>query len=239
MKSNGMKVSIASAALAVGIFFAGAVFAQVLDFEGLKDQEAVLNYYSGGLGGGGSGPGPNFGITFTPNSMAIIESDFGGSGNFKGEPSPKTILFFLSGPAATMNVPAGFSTGFSFFYSAASSPGVIRVWSGLNATGVLLATLNLPATGSGAAIPACNAKTFCPFFPFGVTFSGVAQSVDFGGTINQIGFDQVTLGSSNPGGGGNGPPSTIPTLNEWAVLTLIGLLAIAGLFAIRRGQALG
>ena len=236
MQSNGLRVAIVSVTLAVGMFLAGAVAAQVLTFEGLKDNEAVLNFYNGGLGGGGSGPGPNFGVTFTANSMAIIEADMGGSGNFKLEPTPKTILFFLSGPAATMNVPGGFTTGFSFFYSAANSPGVIRVWSGPNATGSLLATLNLPTTGNGGASAACNFHNFCPFVPVGVAFGGVAQSVDFGGTINQIGFDNITLGSTTAGGSAS---TVVPTLSNWAFMMLVGLLAIAGVIAIRRGQSRG
>lgn len=36
-----------------------------LNFGGLNDGEEVLNYYNGGFGSQGSGPGPNFGITFT------------------------------------------------------------------------------------------------------------------------------------------------------------------------------
>jgi hypothetical protein len=31
-----------------------------LTFNGLQDQEEVLNYYDGGLGGNGSGPGPTY-----------------------------------------------------------------------------------------------------------------------------------------------------------------------------------
>ncbi len=184
----------------------------VLTFEGLRDLEPVQNFYNGGLGGNASGPGPNFGITFSANALAIIDSDAGGTGNFGGEPSPSTVLFFLTGPAATINVPAGFDTGFSFFYSAISQPGVIRVYSGLNATGDLLATLNLPLTPfNGAPDPTGQ---FSPLVPFGVTFSGVARSVDFGGTVNQIGFDNITLGSQTPGGTNPVPePATLLLLS--------------------------
>lgn len=231
MQIKGWKTVVAGATLAVATFLATAASAQVLTFEGLKDNEPVLNFYNGGLGGSGSGPGPNFGITFTPNSMAVIEADQGGTGNFKQEPSPKTILFFLSGAAATMNVPAGFTTGFSFFYSAANNPGVIRVWSGPNATGTLLATLNLPTTGNGGGSAACNFHNFCPFVPIGVPFAGTAQSVDFGGTVNQIGFDNITLGSTTAGGSG---PTIVPTLSQWAFMGLMALLAISGIVAIRR-----
>ncbi|HTQ79133.1 MAG TPA: hypothetical protein VMM92_03995, partial [Thermoanaerobaculia bacterium] len=37
--------------------------------------------------------------------------------------------------------------------------------------------------------------------PIGVSFSGVARSVDFGGTANQIGFDNITFGSQTPNSG--------------------------------------
>src|SRR5690242_20191664 len=97
------------------LFLAGQARAAVvvLDFEGLQNLEAVNNFYNGGTGGNGSGPGTNYGIEFSTNSLAIIDADAGGSGNFGHEPSPDTILFFLSGGAATMNVAAGFDTGFS------------------------------------------------------------------------------------------------------------------------------
>lgn len=162
----------------------------VLGFEGLGNLESVGNFYSGGAG-------PNFGISFSPNALAIIDADAGGSGNFGGEPSPSTVLFFLDGPAAVMNVAAGFETGFSFFYSAINNPGFVNVYDGLNGAGNILATINLPRTPfNGAPDPTGQ---FSPFVPIGVTFNGIARSIDFGGTVNQIGFDDITLGSETPG----------------------------------------
>ncbi|MGH8172401.1 MAG: hypothetical protein ACREPX_04595 [Rhodanobacteraceae bacterium] len=203
----------------------------VLTFEGLGDQEPVNEFYNGGTGGNGSGPGQNFGVSFSTNSLSIIDADAGGSGNFGGEPSPDTVLFFLTGAAATMNVAAGFTTGFSFFYSAISSPGTIRVYDGLNATGTLLATLDLPLTPNNGA-PDPNGA-FSPLVPIGVTFAGTAMSVDFGGTVNQVAFDNITLGSSTPGGGGGGPPPApavpAPTLSPAWLLALAGLLGLVGL----------
>jgi len=196
----------------------------VLTFEGLRDLEPIQNYYNGGLGGNGSGPGPNFGITFSGNALAVIDRDAGGSGNFGGEPSPSTIAFFLTGGGAlTMNVPAGFTTGFSFFYSAIRQSGSIRVFDGLNGTGTLLATLALPLTPfNGAPDPTGQ---FSPFLPIGVAFAGTARSVDFGGTANQIGFDDITLGSVNPG---------VTAIPEPATLAVFGGIAVAGLFGYRR-----
>jgi hypothetical protein len=198
----------------------------VLTFEGLQDEETVSNYYNGGLGGNGSGPGPNYGITFESNALAIISNQNGGSGNFAGNPSGDTIVFFLSGVGDVMNVAGGFTSGFSFFYSAINDPGTVTVYSGADATGTVLATLNLPITASNAGNSVCGSDQFCPFVPFGVSFSGTAMSVDFSGTANQIGFDDITLGSSVPDSGSSPEPATYALMGG-------GLLA-AGLFRSRR-----
>jgi hypothetical protein len=197
----------------------------VLTFEGLGDEETVNNYYNGGLGGSGSGPGPNYGITFESNALAIISNQDGGSGNFAGNPSGDTIVFFLTGTGDVMNVAGGFTTGFSFFYSAINNPGTVTVYSGLDATGTVLATLNLPTTPSNAGNAVCQSDQFCPFSPFGVTFAGTAMSVDFSGVANQIGFDNITLGSSTPGG-------MSPEPATYALMG--GGLVAAGLFRSRR-----
>jgi hypothetical protein len=78
----------------------------VLTFEGLGNQDAILNFYNGGLSVNGFGPGPNYGITFGGSTLSLIDSDNGGSGNFANEPSPNTAMFFLTGGGAVMNVPA-------------------------------------------------------------------------------------------------------------------------------------
>src|SRR5271166_4861668 len=46
----------------------------VLTFEGLQCEEPVASFYNGGLGGNGSGPGPNFGITFPSNALALQDA---------------------------------------------------------------------------------------------------------------------------------------------------------------------
>lgn len=204
--------------VALGSYSASAI--TVLDFEGLKNLEPVANYYNGGYGGSGSGPGPAYGVTFSGSTLAIIDSDAGGSGNFGNEPSPSTVMFFLDTTpgAAVMNYAAGFDTGFSFYYSSINYSGSVSVWSGLNATGTLLATIPLPKTPMDGGDPNGD---FSPFVPVGVAFAGVAKSIDFGGTANQIGYDNITFGSETPQG--------VPDSGASALLLGVGLLGLGGL----------
>jgi hypothetical protein len=202
---NLVMAAVASTAL---VWAAGAANAStVLTFEGLKALEPVMNYYDGGFGGDGSGPGPNDGITFSSNSIALIEGIDGS--NFQGEPSPDTVLSFLTGTGDIMNVAAGFTTGFSFYYSSLFDKGEVDVYSGLNGTGTLLQSLSLPLTPMGVeGSPQCPGPyQFCPFEPIGVAFSGTAESVDFADNANSIVFDNITLGDSTPVGPTPPPPS--------------------------------
>ena len=160
--------------------------ATLIDFEGLNNNEPVDQYYDG------NGRGPNYGIDFSPNALALKSTTVGGSGNFVGEPSPSTVLFFLTGPASTMNVGNGFTGGFSFYYTSVNFGGYIKVYDGLDATGNVLATLQLPVT-----LAPLHPK-FGPFYPIGVSFEGTALSIDFGGAVNNIGFDNITIGSTTP-----------------------------------------
>jgi hypothetical protein len=192
----------------------------VLTFEGVGDYASVNGFYNGGMDSQGH-TGANYGVSFSSVSLATIDSDAGGSGNIANEPSGDAVLFFLSGAAATMNVAAGFDTGFSFFYSSGAS-GFVKVYSGLNATGILLATINLTSNMSGCVGDPHG--DFCRFTAIGVTFDGIAHSVDFGGTANQIAFDNITIGSEVA------DPTDTP---EPATLTL-ALIGVAGLITARR-----
>jgi hypothetical protein len=193
----------------------------VLDFEGAGDNVALNEFYNGGTDAAGNS-GANYGISFSPTSLSLIDEDAGGSGNFANEPSASTVLFFLSGGAATMNVAAGFSTGFSFFYAGnATDAGSVVVYDGLNGVGNILATLALTPNG-GNCVGDPSGTPFCNFTAFGVTFDGIAKSVNFGGVADQIAFDNITLGASTPGNPGVPEPAT------WAMMIMgFGLVGSA------------
>jgi len=71
--------------------------------------------------------------------------------------------------------------------------------------------------------------SFCNWTPVGVSFAGTARSIDFGGTANFTGFDDITFGSASPG-----QPTAVP---EPATLLTFGagLAALARKYRRKRG----
>jgi hypothetical protein len=191
---NSLKVAALSAALPLA--FSSAQAAVSLNFT-LPDipqtsgtaYEEILNYYNGGADQYGA-IGPSDGITFGSASYALANYPLSNTG--PGEPGGGNAMIFLNGSGDIMNVAAGFTTGFSSYYAAATLPGSVTVYSGLNGTGTVLATLILPVTGEGTP------SGFNNWEPIGISFAGTAESVNFSGTENQIAFSDLTIGSVNP-----------------------------------------
>ena len=215
-----IRTLVAAAALAAAVPAFAAVV--VLDFEGIANNTSVGDYYNG------TGPAAkNFGIHFSDATLALVDADAGGGGNFANEPSPDTIMFFLAANNAVLDVAAGFTTGFSFFYTS-STAATINVYDGLGATGNILGTLTLTAQFTGNNCKGDPTGQFCNWTAVGVAFAGTAKSIDFGGTANQTGYDNITFGTDVPVG--NAPePSTY-------ALMALGLAAI-GTVSRRRKAA--
>jgi hypothetical protein len=212
-----IKNSIRAAVAALALGAAGVASADVvtLTFEGVGDFNAVGNYYNGG-------GGTNYGISFSNDTLALVDSDAGGSGNFANEPSGDTIMFFINANNAILNMAAGFTSGFSFFYSS-STAATVNVYDGINGTGNVLGSLNLTAQGFQNCVGDPTGQ-FCNWTAVGVSFSGIAKSINFGGTANQTGFDNITFGSATPGG-------TVP---EPTTLALVGAALLAAGAARRK-----
>lgn len=190
-----------------------------LDFEGVGNSNEIGDYYLDA-----------YGVSFGAGALALVAGDAGGSGNFANEPTSDTIMFFLNASSAVLNYAAGFTTGVSFFYTSMNYGGNVSVYDGLNATGNVLATLSLAALGPNTNYPS---DIFANWAAIGVTFDGVARSIDFGGVANQIGFDNVTFGAATPGETGgetNVPPVPLPA----GGLLLLSGLGVAAAAAQRR-----
>ncbi len=195
-----------------------------LDFDSLENLESVGDYYNGGLGSLGSGPGPNYGISFGADSE-VVTSKFapgGGSGNFTNEPSSYNAVFFQAGGGDVLNIASGFTGGFSFFYTGPLA-GSVTVWSGPDGTGTQLASLDLPAIASNP-----STRVNDTWAPVGVSFAGVAGSVNFSGVANFIAFDNITLGSATPTG------SSVPAPSS---LVVVGVAALLGAGCRRRRKS--
>jgi len=99
-----------------------------LTFDGFLNDETILTYYMGGFGSLGSGPGPAFGITFTPGLVA----------------DPTRLLFGpsarITGTSATMNLDSAFLGLVSFYFA---GNGTVSFFSGQNGSGTQLSSFGL------------------------------------------------------------------------------------------------
>lgn len=169
----------------------GSSVAELLNFQSLGDLAPVGNFYNGG----GLPTTPNYGITFSSNFIGLRSVYMGGSGAFTPDPAQMPAIFVSGANGAmvtgTMNVTNGFSSGIQFFYTAGFSQ-TVTVWSGVNGTGIVLATISLaPNNGSCTTFP-----TYCNWSSAGLNFNGTAKSVTFTGTADGIGISAITVGSS-------------------------------------------
>ena len=190
LKVAGALAAAIALSAAVDAGSAKAAFVN-LDYEGIGNFAAIQNFYNNGTDSMNHS-GPNYGVTFSPSALGLIDVDAGGGGNFANEPSPNTIMFFLDAQPY-MNYGAGF-TQFSTYYSTNQSGASLEFYPGLNGAGSILGSLSLPVNAPGS--PECTGDpNGFPYCKWDLVTSGVlpgsAQSVLFVGSANQVGYDNT------------------------------------------------
>jgi hypothetical protein len=184
---------LAVAVLLCAASLAGGARASVtLDFDGLQDFEAVLNYYDGGYGSRGSGPGPDYGISFNSQAWVLLSNEGGGSGNFIKNPSGDSVGLGILGRDVVMSSRSGFVTKLSFWYAALFDPGTATIYDQMHATGNELAHLELPALGYDIDPEDPDAVVVNRWAHVEMYFDGIARSVTFNGEVF-IAIDDITL----------------------------------------------
>lgn len=163
-----------------------------LDFNALKIGEEVLDYYNAGSGNLGSGQGPNFGITFSSDFVTVADGVFGPP--FRAEE--------LSTSRGILDIPAGYSGIFSFYYKNSGAFGEIIFCSGLDAFGCTLTQLGLSPSST--------------FVSAGLLLPVPIHSVVIFGDANKLVFDDITEGAFLPP-----PGSAVPEPNSVILLTTL------------------
>jgi hypothetical protein len=164
----------------------------IVTFGGLKNLEFINQFYDGGQGSLGSGPGPNFGLQFTANAQAIVSASRGGSGNFINNPGGYPVMFFQTGSTVTITATNGVQNAVLFYYSALQT-GSATIYSGPNGTGTILASVTLPTNNSG-----CNTYKLCVWSAVGIPLSAAAGSISFAGVPDYLAIGAVHLGAALP-----------------------------------------
>lgn len=158
-----------------------------LNFEGVESFASVAEFYNGGTDTAGHS-GTNYGVSFGLDALGLDSAD--STLSISHVPGPGATVMAAVGSDAIMNVAAGFTSRILFYYSsAATALDAVKVYSGLNGTGTLLASISL----SGNATNGCSDAAFCNWEQTSLMFAGTAKSVDFGGYAGSVGYDNITL----------------------------------------------
>jgi hypothetical protein len=177
--------------LTAGLLSAAPAFSDTvtLDFEGATSYSSLAHFYNGGTDTAGAS-GPNYGISFGGDALALSNDGMGSGDNgeyFTHAPTPLTVMGPVGADAA-LNVSVGFTGQASFYYSS-SEISSVGVYSGLNGTGTLLGSFDLVANAQSG----CNDSAYCFWQLAELNFIGVAHSIQFGSAAYVAAFDNVSV----------------------------------------------
>ena len=174
----------------------------------------ILEHYNGGVDSLGQS-GTNFGVSFTDGAVALSNDALGPY--YLNAPTNGTAMYAFDS-TAVMNVANGFQDGLTFYYSSSAvTLDAVKVYSGLNATGTLLASASL----YNNAQDDCTGAAFCRFTLTSVQFAGIGKSISFAGNSPNVLYDNI------------GFTTAVPESSTWLLLAT-GLLAVG--VAKRRSQ---
>jgi hypothetical protein len=186
--------------------------ATTFTFEGLVDSTAVPSgFYSAS------------GISSISGATSFVATSAGGSVPFGNMPSANTAIQ-ASAAGAIFNVPGGFTSSATVWYSANGSFNRVDVYSGLDATGLLASSASFVDNRSNCHAGANPGDPGCWTLAT-VTWSGSAQSIRLGGNAGTFYFDNLVL---------NVTDTAVPEPGTAGLMMLA--LAGLGLARLRRGR---
>jgi hypothetical protein len=176
MVIGGVRWGLATVAVLGTLVFAsnGWALKRTLDFEGLKDQESVARFYDGGEGSLGS-VGPDYDIAFSA-TVARMDADAGGTGDFAGEPSPPTVVEPLE-HEMRIDAYVGFLEAVAGKIASDRDDVKITVYDGPDGTGNVLGTKEIAGTVEDPGCTGDPTGSRCTWNPFVLSFDGVARSL--------------------------------------------------------------
>lgn len=233
--ANRLLLSAVAAIIAAAFASPASASFTYLDFENIApypnaSDVQIKGYYGGGTSSIGT-TGANYGVEFTSEARLICLNTAGtncsdASKGGLGIPSSAFGALYFPDANPTMNVAGGFDTAFSFTYSAFDDGTTVDIYSGLDGSGTLLASLALAATPTGGCNDSISyGATYCAFDSASIPFAGTAMSVVFNGVPARQVFDDFAFSAR----------SALPEPATWAMM-LAGFGAVG--VSLRRKRAL-
>ncbi len=151
----------------------------LIDFVGLQQDENVLEFYNGGSGSSGSGPGADYGTSFSSDSRALYVY------NGSNEPNPGLVATLT---ASNLSLNFNYAIqDISFVYTARVEVQV-GFYSGLNGTGNLVNSFVLTPNTNGP-----SGNVYNTWSASSSSWQTDARSVVFTGTANRWGLDNISF----------------------------------------------